>query len=631
VLYELASGRPPFYAKNLQELVNLILNSAPARLPAPFTDSFNDLIGRLLEKDATSRLDWPRLLSHPFFLNSNLALPAPLPLPPQPLFDQLVAAKQQPVRKTPSPTPSIASSPTPTQRTSPTPAETSARKSPSPGPQAPTVSGVDILRLSMNAKRHLSCEQDEYAARQPSSRLMSARDVPQSSLPAETSTSSSVEAQSDVEMQNYDVELNFGGAQDAENESEADDCAAAASATPAPRFEENDVEDDAGFDEVTELESPPSPSAAAAFDNARAAGSRPTSAIESPSTLQSASLVARPADTLSTRIDELMLHATDVAVKPLIGNPKIEKTVECKFDPKALPFRAFAVDEVLEMPKAELETFLSLIYKSISGDSTPITSAGGVTPPTSSATATLREKTNALGYFESLCSNAGVANVVINSSLMTMLVRLCVGDSNPAGNNAAGTNTTVAAAVTQAVANRAQLLHILGLLLRHATWIADELSDSGIVQTLAELLRDKSVKVRRKAVAALGELLFYIATHHETLPPGPARDRVWPVSKFAINMLLRGLRADEDECVQHYVAKAIENIAAQAAECAVEWFSQTEVMYSLLHIYNSSRSEHLRTTVASALSHLMRRNPALINSFLEKVRLSLAYSTVIYI
>lgn len=113
------------------------------------------------------------------------------------------------------------------------------------------------------------------------------------------------------------------------------------------------------------------------------------------------------------------------------------------------------------------------------------------------------------------------------------------------------------------------------------------------------------------------------------------------VPRFALNMLLRGLRADEDEVVQHYVSKAIENISAQSSACACAWFlgaastlptatpdsgsgnAGTQVLYALLHIYNTSRSEHLRTTVASALSHLMRHGGApLVNSFVDKVRRS---------
>ena len=52
----------------------------------------------------------------------------------------------------------------------------------------------------------------------------------------------------------------------------------------------------------------------------------------------------------------------------------------------------------------------------------------------------------------------------------------------------------------------------MGQLIRHATVIENELSQLGIPTILTEVMRDKSEKVRRKAIAALGEYLFYGAT-----------------------------------------------------------------------------------------------------------------------
>lgn len=51
--------------------------------------------------------------------------------------------------------------------------------------------------------------------------------------------------------------------------------------------------------------------------------------------------------------------------------------------------------------------------------------------------------------------------------------------------------------------------------MRHATYITDELSKSGLVTALADALRDRNERLRRRAMAALGELLFYIATQQE--------------------------------------------------------------------------------------------------------------------
>jgi len=51
---------------------------------------------------------------------------------------------------------------------------------------------------------------------------------------------------------------------------------------------------------------------------------------------------------------------------------------------------------------------------------------------------------------------------------------------------------------------RAKMCEILGLLIRHATSIDPDILKFGIVAGFLEALKDKSEKVRRKAMAALG-------------------------------------------------------------------------------------------------------------------------------
>ena len=66
---------------------------------------------------------------------------------------------------------------------------------------------------------------------------------------------------------------------------------------------------------------------------------------------------------------------------------------------------------------------------------------------------------NVLAYFETLCTDTGAANVLINSSLTVLIVRML--------RNA------------RAPTLRVRLASALGLLVRHATYIADELATTG--------------------------------------------------------------------------------------------------------------------------------------------------------
>lgn len=66
---------------------------------------------------------------------------------------------------------------------------------------------------------------------------------------------------------------------------------------------------------------------------------------------------------------------------------------------------------------------------------------------------------NVLAYFETLCTDTSAANVLINSSLTILMVRML--------RNA------------RAPTLRVRLASALGLLVRHATYIADELANTG--------------------------------------------------------------------------------------------------------------------------------------------------------
>ena len=158
-------------------------------------------------------------------------------------------------------------------------------------------------------------------------------------------------------------------------------------------------------------------------------------------------------------------HPSDSQVKPIVLNRRIEVTPEPHFDVSALPFEALTVSEMLGSNQPDLEKFLTRVYRSVA-HSSPI-----------------NEKVNALSYFETLCCDTASANVLINSSLMTLFVRMLRASKAPA--------------------LRVRLTSVMGLLLRHATYVTEELAASGVVAVLTECLKDANERVRRRA-AALG-------------------------------------------------------------------------------------------------------------------------------
>jgi serine/threonine-protein kinase ULK4 len=85
-----------------------------------------------------------------------------------------------------------------------------------------------------------------------------------------------------------------------------------------------------------------------------------------------------------------------------------------------------------------LEAFLTHIYRALAA----------ATP--------LKDKVNVLAYFETLCADTTAANVLINSSLTMLFVRMLRNGRAPL--------------------LRVRLAGVLGLLVRHATFIAEELA-----------------------------------------------------------------------------------------------------------------------------------------------------------
>jgi len=71
VLFELASGKPPFHTNSLKDLLGLILDGELTPVDGTSSD-FNDLLRRMLEKDPIKRINWEELRTHPFWRDYEL-------------------------------------------------------------------------------------------------------------------------------------------------------------------------------------------------------------------------------------------------------------------------------------------------------------------------------------------------------------------------------------------------------------------------------------------------------------------------------------------------------------------------------------------------------------------------------
>ena len=150
----------------------------------------------------------------------------------------------------------------------------------------------------------------------------------------------------------------------------------------------------------------------------------------------------------------------------------------------------------------------------------------------------VNDKLNVLIYFESIIQNSNVANRLINSAFMTLLLKLLKTVKSPY--------------------LKQRLCSIIGQLIRHSTVIGSDVASSSIVKLLSECTKEKNEKVKRKAIASLGEYLFYAATQLDD----DQADPIWEVPNIAVEAVINCLNVGEDEVVRFYACKTIENISA---------------------------------------------------------------------
>lgn len=247
-------------------------------------------------------------------------------------------------------------------------------------------------------------------------------------------------------------------------------------------------------------------------------------------------------------------------------NTRIERYAEPKFDTAELTFPARTVAQLKAMPAKELEAFLTSVYRSLA------------------AASPVLDKFNTLCYFESLCADTQLANAIINSSIMSLCVKML--NSSPMPSNI-----------------RAQLATVMGLLLRYATIIHPELRKTNIIVVLMDTLDvEPQPRARRRMMACLGELLFYIATQP------PQEHSAWAVDGPRVASVFLKAVQETDEVLRHIAVKAIENIATLSDRSFAQLFAAKEFVTHLVGIFHAPpqliRNDYLRASALGAAVHL---------------------------
>ncbi|KAK1318142.1 Serine/threonine-protein kinase TIO [Acorus calamus] len=286
---------------------------------------------------------------------------------------------------------------------------------------------------------------------------------------------------------------------------------------------------------------------------------------------------------------EVFWHPSDLSVRPIMPNRKGDKALEGM---PSLPFDAVPAGDYVKLSPEQLKAHNHRILLSLTGNSPSL------------------EKQNTIKYIEMLSGSAEAAEIVTNGPIMQMLVKML--------------------RLTKTSVLRVQLATVIGLLIRHSTFIESDLAHSGIMSALTDGLRDKQDKVRRFSMAALGELLYYISTQGENVKAGnlaesPSKDNRsasgWQVPSSLIALMSSILRKGEDDATQLYALRTIENVCSQGGDWASRFTSHgQDVIGNLCYIYKAmGKQESTRLTAGSCLVRVARFDPPSIQKIMEKL------------
>ncbi|KAF0693777.1 Aste57867_15276 [Aphanomyces stellatus] len=250
----------------------------------------------------------------------------------------------------------------------------------------------------------------------------------------------------------------------------------------------------------------------------------------------------------------------DCTVKPIVGNTEIESVPVPLMNDSPLRCRIATVESLVL--QKDIEAQLELVYHFLRAD------------------ATVAEKHNMLAYLYGMSISSKFANIIVNSSLMTLLVKL------------------LQQSTSSVLSSR--LCHVLGVLVRFATFIAPDVSsmdkEDGFIPVLTNLLREQSnVQITRRAMACLGEIGFYISTQSH------------PFGTSMVDCLICGLE-DADAIVRHYAVRAICNILTHAGHVElVAHFVTPAVAHALLdHGFQDGLSDALQMSTMQTLSQVLK-------------------------
>lgn len=203
-------------------------------------------------------------------------------------------------------------------------------------------------------------------------------------------------------------------------------------------------------------------------------------------------------------------------------------------------------------------------------------------------------ETQKLSVIYNVCRNtceANIANFIANSDKFDYFVRLL--------------------GSTQSRQLKVALTSLFGLVFRHATMLDSNNNERALIELLVKFSSDPLELIRHRALAALGEILFYNSTQSDsTGSKCQALTMCYPV-------LVRILKTSRDPVTLSYVTKTIENITTKARVSGAI-FTTDDVTDILSTLVDFNKDVFLKKTVLKCIDNLLCLNPTELVKVLSK-------------
>ena len=284
------------------------------------------------------------------------------------------------------------------------------------------------------------------------------------------------------------------------------------------------------------------------------------------------------------KIQDVMLHNSDRHVKQIVGNNIIEPVDKAIFDSDKLEFSpVFKLDKIKELLSKnsmnEFQTYFSNIYQLMDNYS---------------LNNQQNELLNLLNYFQTIILNKTIANSIINTPFITLIINFLDIKNDDI---------------------RIRACNIIGYLVRYSTNIEYPLDKYNFTEKLISFISDSNITLNRKAISTLGEYIFFVATQIE----GEENESEWNISKEVLECLLSSL-SHPDEKIKFYALKTIENISCKTKVSKTLFASNDDFINKIIDIYNENcENPEIHTSALNACSHLIRHENSLLKNFVDKI------------